>query len=239
MSQKVYPKAGRGPIPRPSVAEEALTAQDYIAVVAKLLESKVALDGGAKFAEKVQIEVARQLSEHLEAPEFAKLLDNLNGDIRSTGQLEMANSNARPSCPRFDKICDKLLRYGGHTSALDEMLSKNVGKSVFHFLRVKGVEQLKALLNNPHARDASADGVFAAAEVIAAAGEAPFAKEALSTISGDTELLGQTIVQLFKTNSRGVVNVAELLEPKTCDAVLAAATGKDGNNLLHIVLKNC
>lgn len=124
-------------------------------------------------------------------------------------------------------------------SGLEEMMHKNDGKSVFHFLRVKGVEQLKAVLRSPHARDVSADGVFAAAEVTAAAGESDFAKEALDAARDDPELLGQTIARLFATNSRGAANVPELLEEKTCDAVLAAAVDRSKNNLLHIALKNC
>lgn len=124
-------------------------------------------------------------------------------------------------------------------SGLEEMMHKNDGKSVFHFLRVKGVEQLKAVLRSPHARDVSADGVFAAAEVAAAAGESDFAKEALDAARDDPELLGQTIARLFATDSRGAANVPELLEEKTCDAVLKAAVDRGKNNLLHIALKSC
>ena len=55
----------------------------------------------------------------------------------------------------------------------------------------------------------------------------------------DTKLFGQTVAQLFVKGSRGIQYAIELLEPKTCDAVMAAATDKGGNNLLHIALKNC
>ena len=110
---------------------------------------------------------------------------------------------------------------------------------MYHLIRVKGPEQLKIFLENPHARDASANGVFAAAEIIAEAGDSEFIKDALDMISKDTELLGQTIVQLFTNKSKGVSNVVELLNKKNCDAVLAAAMSNGGNNLLHIVLKNC
>lgn len=45
---------GKASIPRPQGATETFTASDYIAVVASLLGSKTALDGGSKFSDKVQ-----------------------------------------------------------------------------------------------------------------------------------------------------------------------------------------
>ena len=98
---------------------------------------------------------------------------------------------------------------------------------------------MEVFLKNPHARDLSADGVLAAADVIAESGDDEFLKSALDMVHKDTELFGQTIARLFANGSKGIQYAIELLEPKTCDAVLAAATGKGGNNLLHIALKNC
>lgn len=123
--------------------------------------------------------------------------------------------------------------------ALDEIARQNAGKSVFHFVRVKGPEQLKVFLKNPHARDASTEGVLAAAEVIAEAGDSEFVKDALNMVREDTELFGQTVAQLIKKGSKGASDAIGLLEPTNCDAVLAAAAIKGGNNLLHIALKNC
>ena len=74
--------ASKSSIPRPQGATEALTANDYIAVVAPLLENRAVLDAGKKFKEKVQYEAVTQLTEQLEVPEFTKLLENLKGDVR-------------------------------------------------------------------------------------------------------------------------------------------------------------
>lgn len=74
--------------------------------------------------------------------------------------------------------------------------------------------------------------------MIAESGDDEFLKNALDMVHEDTELFGQTVARLFVKGSGGIQYAIELLEPKTCDAVLAAATDKGGNNLLHIALKN-